>query len=223
MSTTKLHNANIATTHVVPKKRLAVFISGNGSNLQALIDACQQNSINGDIALVISDNEKAYGLTRAKLNTIDTHVVQKQHIETIIPLLQAYRIDGIVLAGFLTILPEQLIKHYRHRIINIHPSLVPAFCGKAFYGQRVHQAVFEKGVRFTGATTHFVDEGVDTGPIILQRVVALSCDDTPETIAQKVLQLEHPLLIQTVQLFCQNRLSVENNRVIIPTITDKNN
>lgn len=195
---------------------IAVLISGNGSNLQALIDAAEQGQINGKIAVVISDRENAYGLQRAKKHGIDAVYTSKEDFNAELSRqLRDRKIDLVVLAGFLSILPIDITKEYEGRIINIHPSLIPSFCGKGYYGGKVHKAVIEYGVKITGATVHFVDEGTDSGPIILQEPVAVADEDTAETLAAKVLEVEHQLIVKAAELFCGGRLLLEGRRVKI--------
>ncbi len=175
---------------------IAVFVSGGGTNLQALIDAQVKGIIkHGRISLVVSSNKDAFALTRAKNAGIDTCVVVKKEFkdavcfeDELIRILRENNIDLIVLAGFMTILTEHFTKTYANRIINVHPSLIPSFCGKGFYGLRVHEAALEYGVKVTGATVHFVNEIPDGGKIILQKPVAISKDDTAETLQKKVME-----------------------------------
>lgn len=195
---------------------IAVLVSGNGSNLQALIDGVEQGAINGQIAVVISDRESAYALQRAAKHGIDGVYINKQNFSTeLLTQLQKRSIDLVVLAGFLSILPAEIIKEYESHIINIHPSLIPAFCGKGFYGEKVHKAVIEHGVKLSGATVHFVDEGTDTGTIILQHAVAVADEDTAETLSTKVLEIEHELIVRAVTLFCDGKLLLDGRRVRI--------
>lgn len=202
--------------------KIAVMISGGGSNLQAVIDKVHNKDSGGEIALVISNKEDAYGLTRAKNNGIETIVInKKQHLSTLqyeealVNILKKAEIDLIVLAGYLAFIPEKVIKRYQNRIINIHPSLIPSFCGKGFYGERVHQEAINRGVKLTGATVHFVNEEMDGGPIIIQRCVEVDFNDTVESLQQKVLEVEHEILPLAVRLFIENRLRVIQSRVEI--------
>ena len=198
------------------KVRIAVLVSGGGTNLQTLIDAAEKGDINGEIAAVISDNENAYALERARKHGIKAiHIERKQLAERLIIELQRLDIELVVLAGFLSILDRELVKAYEGRIINIHPSLIPSFCGKGFYGERVHKAALEYGVKVSGATVHFVDEGTDSGPIIFQEAVPVYFEDTSETLAARVLQVEHRLLPAAVGLFCEGRLRIEGRKVKI--------
>jgi phosphoribosylglycinamide formyltransferase-1 len=183
-------------------KKIAVLVSGDGTNLQALIDA-QGNTMNsGKIALVVSNNANAYALERAKKAGIDTAVVLKKEcgsheaFETrLMEILDANGIDIIVLAGFMTILTERFTAHYPKRILNVHPSLIPSFCGEGFYGLRVHQAALDYGVKVTGATVHFVNEIPDGGEIIAQKAVYIEENDTPETLQRRVMEQAEWILL----------------------------
>ena len=201
---------------------IAVFISGGGTNLQAIINAVKENKINGKIKLVFSNRKNAYGLIRAQNESIDTFYLNRkkffcneEYDERILEELERKNIDLIVLAGYLNILSSKLVSKYSNRIINIHPSLIPSFCGDGFYGENVHKAVIKSGVKFTGATTHFVDENVDTGAIILQDVVPVFINDDFETVAKRVLEIEHEILVKTVKAFCDNKIVFKDNRAFI--------
>ena len=201
---------------------IAVFISGGGTNLQAIIDAVKENKINGKIKLVFSNRKNAYGLIRAQNESIDTFYLNRkkffsseEYDERILEELERKNIDLIILAGYLNILSSKLVSNYSNRIINIHPSLIPSFCGDGFYGENVHKAVIKSGVKFTGATTHFVDENVDTGAIILQDVVPVYINDDFETVAKRVLEIEHKILVKTVKAFCDNKIVFKDNRAFI--------
>lgn len=201
---------------------IAVFISGGGTNLQAIINAVKENKINGKIKLVFSNRKNAYGLIRAQNESIDTFYLNRKKFfssekydERILEELERKNIDLIVLAGYLNILSLKLVSKYSNRIINIHPSLIPSFCGDGFYGENVHKAVIKSGVKFTGATTHFVDEKVDTGAIILQDVVPVLINDDFETVAKRVLEIEHKILVKTVKAFCDNKIVFKDNRAFI--------
>ena len=201
---------------------IAVFISGGGTNLQAIIDAVKENKINGKIKLVFSNRKNAYGLIRAQNESIDTFYLNRkkffsneEYDERILEELERKNIDLIVLAGYLNILSSKFVSKYSNRIINIHPSLIPSFCGDGFYGENVHKAVIKSGVKFTGATTHFVDENVDTGAIILQDVVPIFINDDFETVAKRVLEIEHKILVKTVKAFCDNKIVFKDNRAFI--------
>lgn len=201
---------------------IAVFISGGGTNLQAIINAVKENKINGKIKLVFSNRKNAYGLIRAQNESIDTFYLNRkkffcneEYDERILEELERKNIDLIVLAGYLNILSSKFVSKYSNRIINIHPSLIPSSCGDGFYGENVHKAVIKSGVKFTGATTHFVDEKVDTGAIILQDVVPVLINDDFETVAKRVLEIEHEILVKTVKAFCDNKIVFKDNRAFI--------
>jgi phosphoribosylglycinamide formyltransferase-1 len=202
---------------------IAVFISGGGSNLQALIDAERAGEFDGaaKIALVLSSNKAAYGLSRAAESNIKTAVFEKKDYPgledmdgKIAVLLAKNKIDFIVLAGYLNILTGGLIEKYKNKIINIHPSLIPAFCGKGLYGIKVHRAVVDYGVKVTGATVHFVDGGADTGAIILQQSIPVEDGDNPESLQRRVLELEHRLLKEAVGLYCQKKITIKGRKVL---------
>ncbi len=203
---------------------VAVLVSGGGTNLQALIDAQNGGRLrNGKLALVVSGNPKAYAMERAEKAGIPCELLrrrsfssQQEYDAALLGLLGRYRIDLIVLAGFLTIISEDVVSHFPNRIINVHPSLIPSFCGEGYYGLRVHEEVLKRGVKVTGATVHFVNEVCDGGPIILQKAVEVLQGDTPQTLQRRVMeQAEWKILPQAVSLFCENRLAVENGCVII--------
>ena len=194
--------------------RIAVLISGSGTNLQALIDATKRKYIDGEIVLVVSNRIKAYGLERAKNANIKAECIKDEKL--LIERLQEEKVDLIVLAGYLAIISEELINLYENKIINIHPSLIPSFSGPGFYGIHVHNAVYKRGVKVSGATVHFVSKEVDGGPIILQKSIDISSCNSPEEIQEKILlNIEHNLLVEAVKLFCDNKLKVENERVQI--------
>ena len=192
---------------------IAVCVSGGGTDLQSVIDACEAGKINGQIRLVISNRKKAYGLERARLHGIQAEWIKDE--DEILKRFEEEKIDVVVLAGYLAIVGDKLIEQYKNRIINIHPSLIPSFCGPGFYGMHVHEAVFKRGVKVSGATVHFVNGEVDGGPIILQRAVDISDLETPEDIQARVLEIEHEILPEAVALYCEGRVSVENERVKI--------
>ena len=193
-------------------KRIAVFVSGGGTNLQALMDAQGSVLRSGQIVLVVSNNPDAYALERAKKAGIPTEVVVKKQCgsqlafeEQLKQVLSAHRIDVIVLAGFMTILTENFTAAYPQRILNVHPSLIPSFCGEGFYGLRVHEAALAAGVKVTGATVHFVNEVCDGGQIIAQKAVCVEDGDTPETLQRRVMeQAEWILLPQATEKVCAN-------------------
>ena len=204
--------------------KIAVLVSGGGTNLQAIIDAQQRGEImNGEIACVISSKTTAYALERAKKAGLATEVLLRKQFATmedydvaLLELLEKYQIDLIVLAGFMTIISDNIVSHYPNQIMNIHPSLIPSFCGDGFYGLHVHEEVLKKGVKVTGATVHFVNEICDGGPIILQKAVEVQQDDTPETLQLRVMeQAEWKILPQAISLFCQGKLEVSGMQVKI--------
>lgn len=194
--------------------KIAVFVSGGGTNLQSLIDECQKGTINGEITLVVSNRLKAYGLERARKAGIKAECIKDQKV--LLERCKEEGIDLIVLAGYLAIIGEDLIKEYKNRIINIHPSLIPSFCGPGFYGLHVHEAAFKRGVKVAGATVHFVSEEVDGGPIILQQAIDVSEAKSPQEMQEMILlNIEHKILPEAVRLFSDGRLKVENERVDI--------
>ncbi|WP_313343767.1 phosphoribosylglycinamide formyltransferase [Sedimentibacter sp.] len=206
----------------MPVKKIGILISGSGTNLQSLIDEINKGNINGEIAVVISNKKEAYGLERARLYNIDTVFINEKKYESfelfneaIIAELKSHEIDLVVLAGYIKILSHKFVEEFKNKIINIHPSLIPSFCGKGYYGIKVHQAAIDYGVRISGATVHFVDEGADTGPIIFQEAVKVSDSDTAETLQKRVLVLEHRLLPLAVKMYCEDRLYSEGRRVVI--------
>lgn len=192
---------------------IGVLISGGGTNLQAIIDETKSGAINGIVKLVISNKEDAYGLERARLSGIKA--VYETDEDKIIELLKENNIDLIVLAGYLKIITPKFVDEFRNKIINIHPSLIPSFCGKGYYGEKVHQGVIDYGAKVTGATVHFVDEGADTGAIIMQETVNVEQDDDAKSLAKRVLEVEHRILKESIRLFCENKLSIQGRRVFI--------
>lgn len=204
--------------------KLAVMVSGGGTNLQALIDQIEQNKLpDVKIEVVISNKKEAYALERARRHKIAAETISKRDYtsfelfaDAFLSMVDSYQVDLIVLAGCLMIIPEKFVKSYKNRIINIHPSLIPSFCGDGFYGLKVHEAALARGVKVTGATVHFVDEGTDTGPIILQKPVMVEPGDTPQLLQRRVMeQAEWEILPEAVRLISQNRITVEDNRVNI--------
>jgi phosphoribosylglycinamide formyltransferase-1 len=204
--------------------KLAVLVSGGGTNLQAIIDAISAGKItNACISVVISNNVNAYALERARAHGIEALCISPKDFESreafnqaFLDKLNSYNVDLVVLAGFLVVLPEMMIKEYTNRIVNIHPSLIPSFCGKGFYGLKVHEGVLARGVKVTGATVHFVDEGTDTGPIILQKAVEVEQGDTPEVLQRRVMeQAEWVILPKAIDLIANGKVSVEDGHVII--------
>lgn len=205
-------------------KNIVVLVSGGGTNLQALIDASERGEIeNGRISCVVSSNPNAYAIERAKKHNIDYAVIRRRDYESLdsydealTALLLEKKADLVVLAGFMTILGDKVIKQFENRMINIHPSLIPSFCGAGFYGLKVHETALARGVKVTGATVHFVNEICDGGPIILQKAVEISDDDTAETLQRKVMeQAEWKILPKAVSLFCSDKISVQGGRTII--------
>lgn len=205
-------------------KNIAVFVSGGGTNLQALIDAQARGEIrNGRIVFVLASNDKAYAIERAKKAGIEYQVVSRKAYPTgeaydaaILAALENRDIDLIVLAGFLSILGASVIEKYRNRIINIHPSLIPLFCGDGFYGKKVHTAVLASGMKVTGATAHFVNEITDGGAIILQKAVPVEQGDTEDILQYRVMrQAEWEILPRAVSLFCEGRIRIEGNHTVI--------
>ena len=192
--------------------KVAVLVSGGGTNLQAILDAIDEGRItNARVDVVISNNPGAYALERAKGHGIEALCISPKDYESreafneaFLAKLDSYQVDLVVLAGFLVVIPEQMIAQYRNRIINIHPSLIPSFCGKGFYGLKVHEGALARGVKVTGATVHFVDEGTDTGPILLQKAVETQPDDTPEILQRRVMeQAEWELLPKATAMVCE--------------------
>lgn len=209
-------------------KRIAVLVSGGGTNLQALIDAQGRGELTGGVlAAVLSSSPGAYALERARRAGIPAYTVARRDFSSnrdmtraLVDKLRGLDIGLVVLAGFLHILTEEMVEAYPNAILNVHPSLIPAFCGAGYYGLRVHEAVLSYGVKLTGATVHFVSEEPDAGPIVLQKAVAVREDDTPETLQRRVMEeAEWTILPQAVSLFCQDRLSVEGRHVrILPQV-----
>lgn len=205
-------------------KKIVVLVSGGGTNLQALIDAEKREEIKGGkITCVISSKPNAYALERAKQNGINTRVLVRrdfadvhEYSKAMLAALDEEKADLVVYAGFMTILDETVCKAYPNKMINVHPALIPSFCGKGFYGLHVHEAALEKGVKVTGATVHFVTEVCDGGPIILQGTVPVLNGDTPEILQKRVMEnVEWKLLPKAVALFCQDKIKVENGRTVI--------
>ena len=197
--------------------RVAVLVSGGGTNLQAIIDAIESGKItNTELVGVISNNKNAYALERAKKHGIPAECISPKNFEiraefnrALLEKLNELQADLVVLAGFLVVIPEEMIRVYRNRIININPSLIPAFCGTGYYGLKVHEAALARGVKIVGATVHFVDEGTDTGPIILQKAVEVEEEDTPKILQQRVMeQAEWKILPQAIDLIANGKVKV---------------
>ena len=204
--------------------KLAVLVSGGGTNLQAIFDAIDSGKIqNAEVSVVISNNQNAYALARAKKHGVEAVCISPKDFadraafdQAFLKKLDSYQADLVVLAGFLVVLPQEMIQRYQNRIINIHPSLIPSFCGKGYYGLKVHEGALARGVKLTGATVHFVDEGTDTGPIILQKAVAVEPEDTPETLQRRVMeQAEWVILPQAINLIAAGSVAVCDGRVQI--------
>lgn len=204
--------------------KIAVCVSGGGTNLQALLDAVDSGVITDTkISVVISNNKNAYALERAAKAGIESLCISPKDFQNreefnreFLKKLNAYQVDLVVLAGFLVVIPPEMILEYKNRIINIHPSLIPSFCGKGYYGLKVHEGVLNRGVKITGATVHFVDEGTDTGPIILQKEVLVKENDTPERLQRRVMEeAEWKLLPKAVELIAHNRIQVKDGKVLI--------
>ena len=204
-------------------KRIAVLVSGGGTNLQALIDAQQRGELGGEIAAVISSKKGAFALERAAKAGIPGYVLSRKKFESnqamtvaLVDMLKDLNIDLVVLAGCMVIFSQELVDAYPNAIMNVHPALIPSFCGKGFYGLHVHEAALAYGVKLSGATVHFVSAECDGGPIIAQKAVEVRCDDTPETLQQRIMEeAEWKLLPEAVSLFCQDRITVEGRTVII--------
>jgi len=204
------------------KAKIVVLVSGNGTNLQALIDARQAGVFDAEFVLVVSSRAQAHALERARRAGIPTAVLprksypdDKSYSEALLSLLEPYEPDLILLAGFMSVLSDAFVHRYRGRIMNTHPSLIPAFCGRGFYGDRVHRAALDYGVKVSGASIIFVEPGVDTGPIILQEAVPVLDDDDVESLSQRVLAVEHRLYVRAVALYLAGRLQLRGRRVII--------
>ncbi len=205
-------------------KNIVVLVSGGGTNLQALIDAEKRGEIkNGKITCVISSNPEAYALERAKKNNIPSRIIERKeysdilsYSEAVLEALRQEKADLIVLAGFMTILDEVVTKAYPYQIINVHPALIPSFCGKGYYGLKVHEAALEYGVKLSGATVHFVNEEADAGAIIIQKAVEIRNNDTPETLQKRIMeQAEWKILPRAVSLFCEDKIEIKNGKAYI--------
>lgn len=204
--------------------RVLVCVSGGGTNLQAIIDGVEAGTItNTEIVGVISNNKNAFALERAKKHGISAECISPKDYESrdifnkqFLERVNAYKPDLIVLAGFLVVIPPEMIAEYRNRMINIHPSLIPAFCGIGYYGLKVHEAALKRGVKVVGATVHFVDEGTDTGPIILQKAVEVQNGDTPEILQKRVMeQAEWKIMPEAIDLIANGKVTVEDGRTVI--------
>ena len=204
--------------------KIAVLVSGGGTNLQAIIDKIAEGVItNTEIAVVISNNKNAYALGRAKQAGIEAVCVspkdyenREQFNQEFLKTLDSYQVDLVVLAGFLVVIPPAMIQKYENRIINIHPSLIPSCCGTGYYGLKVHEGALARGVKVTGATVHFVDEGTDTGPIILQKAVEVQNGDTPEILQRRVMeQAEWEILPRAIHLIANGKVTVKDKKAVV--------
>lgn len=204
--------------------KIAVLVSGGGTNLQAIIDRIADGTItNTEISVVISNNKNAYALERARQAGIEALCISPKEYdsreafnEDFLKKLDSYGVDLVVLAGFLVVIPPAMIRSYENRIINIHPSLIPSFCGTGYYGLKVHEGALSRGVKVTGATVHFVDEGTDTGPIILQKAVAVQNGDTPEVLQRRVMEeAEWKILPRAIDLIANGRVSVVDGKAVV--------
>ena len=202
--------------------RLAVFASGGGSNLQAILDAARAGSLRAEVVLVVADRATAGALDRAARHGVPTAVLRPADFadadafgRAMLGVLEEHGVTFIALAGYLRKIPDAVVRAFRHRIVNVHPSLLPAFGGPGFYGRRVHEAALAHGVRWSGATVHLVDEGYDTGPIVLQEPVRVEPGDTPETLAARILEVEHRLYPDALRLFADGRVRLDGRTVHI--------
>lgn len=204
--------------------KIAVLVSGGGTNLQAIIDEIEKGTVtNTEIAAVISNNKNAYALERARQHNIPAVCVSPKDYGTreefnkeLLKKIQSFDVDLVVLAGCLVVIPKIMVEAYPNRIINIHPSLIPSFCGTGYYGLKVHEAALERGVKVTGATVHFVDDGTDTGPIILQKAVEIKQGDTPEILQQRVMKVaEWKIMPQAIDLIANGKIAVRDGKVVL--------
>ncbi len=204
----------------MPQVKIGVLLSGSGSNLQSLIDNIESGTINGRIEVVISNKKDAYGLERARQHSIDAVFVNQREYadieaynDAVIDELKKHNVELVILAGYLKILSARFIETYKNKIINIHPSLIPSFCGMGFYGIKVHEAAINYGVKLSGATVHFVDENTDTGPIIIQESVKVDFEDTAESLQQKILKIEHRILPLAIKYYCDGSIELIGRKV----------
>lgn len=203
-------------------KKIVVMISGSGSNLQALINAIKDGEINAEIVGIISNKYDVFGLERAKKENISAKVISKDDYKDLnefdianYEALKSFKPDLIVLAGYISIISEKIISTYKNQIINIHPSLIPSFCGMGYYGKKVHVGVLNYGAKLSGATMHFVDEGADTGPVIMQKSIEVKNDDTVDSLQKRILKIEHEILVKTVKYYCEDKIKVVGRKVTI--------
>lgn len=207
--------------------RLAVFASGGGSNLEAILEAIEQDTLDAEVALVISNKADAYALERARKRNISTLVLdpsscesEAAYVDRLLSTLSQQRVNFIALAGYLKKIPAEVVQQFQHRMLNIHPSLLPAFGGPGMYGSRIHKAAIERGVRWSGVTIHLVDEHYDSGPIVLQKPVPVHQEDSPESLASRVLAAEHRIYPEALRLFAEGRVRITGRKVTIdPQIT----
>jgi phosphoribosylglycinamide formyltransferase-1 len=200
--------------------KLGVLISGQGTNLQAIIDAVNAGKLNSDIKVVISNRKDAYGLERAKTNKIPAFYIpsknksDEEYDDLVLKILEEHNVDLVVLAGYLKILTSKFIRRYENKIINIHPALLPAFGGKGYYGEHVHEAVLNAGCKVSGCTVHFVSEDIDGGPIIAQTAVKVLDTDTPKSLAERILPYEHETLIEAIKNITEKKYIIDGKRVL---------
>lgn len=206
----------------MPQIKIGILVSGSGTNLQSIINSAESGFINGKIQVVISNKENAYGLQRARNHNIDAVFINEKNYsnieeynEAIIKELKSHGVELVVLAGYIKILTNKFIETYSNKIINIHPSLIPSFCGKGYYGLKVHEAAINYGVKLSGATVHFVNEEADNGPIIFQESVSVHYDDTAVTLQERILEVEHKLLPLALKYYCENKIEVVGRKVKI--------
>lgn len=206
----------------MPQIKIGILVSGSGTNLQSIINSAESGFINGKIQVVISNKENAYGLQRARNHNIDAVFINEKNYsnieeynEAIIKELKSQDVELVVLAGYIKILTNKFIETYSNKIINIHPSLIPSFCGKGYYGLKVHEAAINYGVKLSGATVHFVNEEADNGPIIFQESVSVHYDDTAVTLQERILEVEHKLLPLALKYYCENKIEVVGRKVKI--------
>ena len=210
--------------------RIAVLVSGKGrgTNMQAIIDACKSGKINGEVALVVGVKDDAPAMVCARSRQVKTLAISpkqcagaREYDDAVFNALKENQIDLVCLAGYMRLLGRQIIDHYRNRMMNVHPALIPSFAGKGMYGRHVHEAVIERGVKFTGVTVHFVDEKYDRGPVVLQAVVPVAEDDTADSLAARLLPIEHETYTGAISLFAEGRLQVVDHKVRVLGVGDR--
>ena len=203
------------------KKAIVVFASGTGSNFKNIVEKIKFNNLNAEVVLLVSNNSNCNAITFAKKNSINTFIYNSKKYPTdsnqdiLLKKIKQYEVDLILLAGYMKKISKNLVKNYKNKILNIHPSLLPKYGGKGFYGMKVHEAVYANKDKKTGATVHFVDEGYDTGPILIQKAINLKSVEKPSIISAKVLKLEHQIYYKSVRLFCESKIYWENNKPLI--------